>query len=272
MTKPNKDTHQLTNKKLSIQICLSGLSFCILDSQHTVTYLKHFSKHRNLNPLELLDYLKFIIDTETPLKETFNQVTVIYRNDLATVVPKDLFRENNLADYLKFNSKILHTDFVSYDELDTQPLVLVYVPLVNINNFIYDTFGAFTYKHFATVFIEQTLTYKTDNSTETMFVNVGENQFEVVVLNQGKLLLYNAFSYATKEDFIYYILFTAEQLKLNPESFKLIFTGNISRNDSLFEIAYKYIRFVDLCEVSHTLQFTTEIPEPHENMVLLNSF
>ena len=48
-----------------------------------------------------------------------------------------------------------------------------------------------------------------------MYVNVSYTNLEIVVFKNKKLELYNIFCFSTKEDFIYYILFVAEQLKLN---------------------------------------------------------
>ena len=76
----NIETNKLTNQRLSIQISLSGLSFSILDvSSQTIVALKSFKKSRVLTPLELLDYLKFVIDTEHLKQNTYSQITVIYR-------------------------------------------------------------------------------------------------------------------------------------------------------------------------------------------------
>ena len=50
----------------------------------------------------------------------------------------------------------------------------------------------------------------------------------------------------TKEDFIYYLLFTAEQLQLNPEEFPVVLMGSVNKNDDLFNITYKYVRHVSL--------------------------
>jgi hypothetical protein len=51
-----------------------------------------------------------------------------------------------------------------------------------------------------------------------MTVHFSEGHFEIIIQNQ-KLLFFNSFDYQTPEDFIYYVLFTAEQLSLNPENF-----------------------------------------------------
>ena len=268
----NIETNKLTNQRLSIQISLSGLSFSILDvSSQTIVALKSFKKSRVLTPLELLDYLKFVIDTEHLKQNTFSQITVIYRNDLSTLVPETLFDETNIADYLKFNNKILPSDFISYDQL-SNGTVNVYVPLVNINNYIYDTFGAFTYKHYSTLFIEHLINLK-DGLDSNMYVDVDENQFEIAVLKEQKLIFYNTFSYSTKEDFIYYILFTAEQLQINPETFTLVFSGLIDEDSELYEIAYKYVRHISKGNQDLGFQFEPDMKQVvANNPILLTSF
>jgi hypothetical protein len=51
-----------------------------------------------------------------------------------------------------------------------------------------------------------------------MTVHFSEGHFEIIVIQNQKLLLFNSFDYQTP-DFIYYVLFTAEQLSLNPKTF-----------------------------------------------------
>lgn len=265
----------ISNLKLSIQVSLSGLSFCILDTENnTITFLKTFSFNKKLNPNLVLDKLQHYFNTEAELKETFNEVIVIHKNELSTLVPKALFNKDNLADYLKFNNKILSTDFITFDEIKLNDSINVYVPYININNYLYDVFGEFTYKHFSSILIEEVLKAEKNADKPKMYVNICNEYFEVVVVENGKLKFYNTFEYYTKEDFIYYILFTAEQLGLNPESLELIFTGNIDSKDELYAVAYKYIRFVFFSKRLDNYKYS-ETAQPQNNysqFVILNSF
>jgi len=271
MVKANNETLKETIKRLSIQIGLNGLSFSIFDnSSNNVSSLKSFTKDRILTPMELLDYLKFVVDTEHLKSKSFDSVTIIYKNELSTLVPKELFNEEHIADYLKFNNKILPTDYISFDELNDQT-VNVFVPLVNINNFVYDTFGTFTYKHFSTVYIDYVMKHLVNYQETKMFVNVDENLFEILVVKDGKMIFFNTFNYSTEEDFIYYILFTAEQLKLNPEVFSLVFTGNIEEDSPLFSITYKYVRHVSIEKPKFSINVENDLKQKG-NEVLLNSF
>jgi hypothetical protein len=90
-----------------------------------------------------------------------------------------------------------------------------------------------------------------NNDEKQVYVHFSKNKFEIVVVQNQKLLLYNSFDFVIPEDFIYYLLFTTEQLNLNPEHFKVQLLGLISDDSELFEIANKYIRNVSLLDVSN---------------------
>lgn len=267
------NTHNiLTNQELSIQLSLSGLSFCILNTDtNTITYLQHvdFSKK---TPSDLLDAVKHEFNTNSNLQKEFSKLTVIHENEWSTLVPKPLFNEDNLADYLKFNTKILKTDFITFDNINQNDSVNVYVPFTNINNYLFDKFGSFTYKHFSTVLIEQLLTLEKNSNTSKVYVNVNTDSFEVIAFNTGKLTLYNTFNYQTKEDFIYYLLFTFEQLQLNPETVELVFLGNLNKEHAIYKIAYKYVRHVSFGNRFDTFAFAEKPTYSYSNFTLLKSF
>lgn len=273
MTLKNNITKINNNSELSIQISLSGLSFCILQKDtNTITYLKHFNFDKKLNPFELLDHLKHIFNTEDAFQEAFNSVFIIHVNELATLVPKPLFNEDCLADYLKFNSKILKSDFITYDDIKLNESVNVYVPYVNINNFIYEKFGAFTFKHFSTILIEQLLLVEKNTESPKVYAHVSSSHFELIITKNSKLLLYNSFEYTSEEDFIYYLLFTAEQLNLNPESLELVFLGDVLKDDALYNMAYKYIRHIRFGNRNDNYRYTETPSTNHSDFTLIKSF
>ena len=70
--------------------------------------------------------------------------------------------------------------------------------------------------------------------------------------------------------FIYYILFTAEQLQLNPEYFKLEVLGAIQEDDEYYKIAYKYVRNISLFDVTDIRNSYTE-EQNRQHFILLHS-
>jgi hypothetical protein len=100
--------------------------------------------------------------------------------------------------------------------------------------------------HHSSVFIESFLLIKR-HSIEPMqvFVNVHSGFFDMVVIHDRKLRFHNSFAYSTAEDFIYFVLFVFEQLKLLPEKVLVTLSGEILKNSAIYEIMYKYIRNLD---------------------------
>lgn len=256
------------NNILSIQFSLGGFSFCVSDfiSKETL-YFSEYNFETPLNSLEeLLEEIKDIFQKNPILHFEYQEVFVIHQNNLNTIVPENYFDENLLKDYLSFNIKILPTDYIAFDTVQGIEAKNVYVPYVNINNFLFQNFGEFEYKHHSTILIEKLL--KKNPSEKKMFVNVAENNLDIVVLQHEKLLFSNSFLFDTKEDFIYYVLFVAEQLQLDNENFNLYFLGEITLDSDLYKIAYKYIKNVYFLESSNPI-FKEIDCKKHTNFLLL---
>lgn len=244
----NSQTHTII-KKLSIQVCLDGLSFFTqnISSQEVIDY-KTIPFTQKVDPASLLTEITLIFNNHIELQESFKKVEVVYSNTLFTIVPKAIFDAEKLTDYLKFNTKILATDFIAYDTIDTQDIVTIYVPYTNVNNFFFDTFGTFDYYHGMSLFIKKVLTNEVSHDAPKVHIHVHKNSFDFIVTHKKKLLLANSFEFYTKEDFIYYTLFTLEQLELNPDTVAIEFTGHIKKEDPLYTIAHTYIRSITIKE------------------------
>ena len=262
-------------KELSIQIHLNGLSFCILNrSSNSVEFLKTIAFDHKLNPSSILNHLKEELSSNTIFSEDFDAVLVIHQNELATLVPTELFDKNHKADYLKFNTKILRTDFISQDEMLENNSINVYVPYVNVNNYIFETFGEFVYKHASTILVDSILQkIKTIESPE-VYINVNSSSLELLVVEKKKLLLFNVFEYHSKEDFIYYILFVFEQLQLDTETTIVNLSGSINKDDDLYNMLYTYVRHIAFVETDFSFKFSNEIDSEklHHHYLILNSF
>ncbi len=243
----NVQNSSLSYTKLSIQISLNGLSFCVLDSiNNTILKQESVLFDEEKIPFQVQKKLEELLKNNGITQMSFSDVTVIHNNMLFSLVPKALFNKKELANYLKYNAKILANDHIDFDEITAYDIVNVYVPFVNINNYIYDLFGEFEYKHNGTILIETLLNNFNSGKEPICYVHVLENQLDITVIANKKLLFFNSFNFQTKEDFIYYLLFTIEQLKLDTETIKVRLFGSIEEEDNLYNICYKYIRNIDV--------------------------
>lgn len=269
----NIDSLNLEDNYLSIQLSLDGFSFCIynkIEDKVGVFGVYEFENSTG-SPFQHLENVKQLFDQEKLLQHNYKAVFVTHFNNLVAQVPQPLFNKNCLTNYLQYTVKVLEDDFIAYDELSNSEIINVYIPFVNINNFLLDIYETFVYKHSSTVLIENLLNQYKNLEDSFCFVNVTGHHFEIVVIKNKKLELFNFFSFSTKEDFIYYILFTAEQLNLNPEEFELILMGDIEKESELYAIVYQYIRNIKFYTPNNDNLKLNEIAS-HSHFTLLNQF
>ncbi len=251
---------------------MNGLSFATFD---TLTNKPQALQKINLGKVNVTSKIEDLFaeafQNHPELKAGYDEIVIIHSNNLSTFVPAPLFDEEYLGSYLQFNTKVFETDFFAFDELSNYEMNNVYIPYVNMNNYFIDRFGTFDYKHSNTVLVNKLLDLSKNSEERKMFVHISDTHFEIVILQNQKLQLYNSFDYKTPEDFLYYILFTAEQLHLNPENFKLELLGKVIKDDALYDIAYKYVRNVSLFDVSFMQNSLTET-ENREHFILLHSW
>ena len=114
------------NLVLSIQAGLSGLSFFVLDRFSEIivdVIVENFSKQQT--PDQLLKAVKTAFNRNDSLQQSFSKVQIIHDNEMQTLVPSALFEEAHLSDYLKYNTKIFKTDFITYDVIQNKDAMLV---------------------------------------------------------------------------------------------------------------------------------------------------
>lgn len=255
--------------KLSIQFNLDGFSFCIsdLESNQDLFFTEYLFDETLNSPVDLLNKIESIFKSDANLQLEYAKIEAIHQNNLSTLVPNEYFDENSLDSYLKHNIKTLKNDFITIDDLSNIEAKNVYIPFVNINNYLFQNFGEFEFKHHITVLIDKLIAINNSNEN-VMYINVSKNNFDIIILEDKKLILSNSFTYNSKEDFIYYVLFTAEQIQLNTEEFKLYFMGEINTASEIYKIAYKYIKNISFLESKNAIFKDLDIPK-HANFILL---
>lgn len=256
--KATKD-EKINHKKLSIQVRLNGLSFCLLDSQtREVTWFETIHFPKEYNPVKILGQIQLLYQKQEQLKQPVDEVVLLFSNQLYSLVPEKYFIPEEASSYLKFNTKILKTDIVAQDVLSQNQIVNVYIPYTNITNYFFDRYGEFEYRHAVSVLTEAALNRDAGEEIH-MYVNCQSPYFDLVAVKNNRLLLANTFHYQSPEDFIYYLLFTAEQANADPLEFRLFMLGEISEESEIYKMAYTYVKNI------HLLDPELELTEPPQS-------
>ena len=264
----NKNIEVTSKRKLSIQFSLDGFSFCTTNTHNEVIEFSSYSFSKTKNSPELvLEKLQDIFKKEKSLQYDFETVTVIHQNNLNTLVPNEYFKEDALKSYLKYSIKTIATDLITFDELDFMNSKNVYIPYVNINNFLFQNFGEFEYKHYSSVLLEKLFSIATNDIC--CYIHVSKSTFDIVIIKNSNLQFFNIFEYKTKEDFMYYVLFTLEQLDLSTEETLVSILGDMEEDSDLFRLMYTYIRNIDFLSSKNAVFNNQKEISKHSNFILL---
>ncbi len=264
----NNNIEVTSKRKLSIQFSLDGFSFCTTNTHNEVIEFSSYSFSKTKNSPELiLEKLQDIFKKEKSLQYDFETVTVIHQNNLNTLVPNEYFKKDALKSYLKYSIKTIATDLITFDELDFMNSKNVYIPYVNINNFLFQNFGEFEYKHYSSVLLEKLFSIASNDIC--CYIHVSKSTFDIVIIKNSNLQFFNIFEYKTKEDFMYYVLFTLEQLDLSTEETLVSILGDMEEDSDLFRLMYTYIRNIDFLSSKNAVFNNQKEISKHSNFILL---
>ena len=236
-----------THKTLSIQVRLDGFSFYIKsEPEQELKDAKSFPFEGSLNPEQCLVEIKRIVEDEDLLDLNYDEIKVTYYNELYTLVPEALFDEEKSADYLKYTTKILSTDYLAHDLVDQLGIVCVYIPFTNINNYFFECFGSFEYLHAITLAVGRLLSNSKDTEGAQMHVFLRAHNFDLIAYQGSHLQLCNTFDHSVPEDMAYHILFCYEQLGFDLNKDMLNIHGILEKESDTYKLLYTYVRNINV--------------------------
>lgn len=92
-----------------------------------------------------------------------------------------------------------------------------------------------------------------NSKNDEIYINLMHQKLEVCVLSNGEFIFYNLFETKTKEDFLFYILYTLNQLNISPNTVSLYAFGDIMNSPYYYETLQKYVRHISFNEADKQL-------------------
>ena len=234
---------QTRNYILSVQLELRKLSFAVYNPEKN----KFIGVEQYYFPdIESIDQIPSffgkILNHRNSFGFAYKSVIFLYDNTFSTLIPEALFNPDKKNLYLGFSQPYQENSRIVFDKLvNNQAVNIYYLPNPIIEK-AKDFWPNVSIMHFSSVLIESlTVNFKNKVDTKTIFINVRNRCFDLVYFKENKLHFYNSFDFNTKEDFIYFLLVSLDNLMLNPEDVKLIVLGEIDKIDSSYNMIHQYI-------------------------------
>ena len=237
---------------LSIQLGIHHFSYCLLNTTtFTYDYVKKYPlTSKDNTETEITE----IINHDSILKAEFFSQSVAFVNFPSTLVPDRLYKKEEAEILLAFNSKVNGT--ILADNIFSQNAYLIYCVPESILTIVSNFFPKAKYKAQESILIQQYSQLNTENKKTYLYLN--EQKVGITIFEGDKLIFNNSFKYTNKEDLLYYVLFSFEQLNISPNSIDVTVFGTIEDTDEYFGLMYEYIRNIKLGKRPHQFTFPTE--------------
>ena len=225
----NFDSNQISNLHLSIELSSSSLSYCIIDTQKYRCLLLSSQKLETDNLLE-------IFSNDDYLSQNFKSKSISFVNFANTLVPFELYEKKDKENLFALNHE-LNDEVLLEDNLREEIINLHAVPKLffqTIKNILPDA----ALRSQSSILINNFTNLNL--KVETMFLYLKDSFVNIVVTKGKNLLFQNKFNYVTKEDLLFYVLFSIQELNFSNEDINTIVYGNVTEDE--FSILYDYIR------------------------------
>lgn len=262
---------------LVLQIDRESLTLAVLDNISN-DFLAFESWHfkKAVSDVQIAEQIERLCTDHDWLTNGFKRVDAIVTSEKFTFIPAAMFDSAAAKDYLTFNVPLGENDVVRNDVLRQADARNVYAVDRKLENALLKISSSARIRHHLTPLVEKMLSGSKNTNEKRVHAHVRQGQFDLIIADNGKLLLANVYTYHSPEDFIYFLLFAAEQLKLNPEKFDLEISGEVETDSSLSAIAKKYIRNVKFAERPNGVRFAEGFnqfpPQYHYNLFALHFF
>ena len=262
---------ELDHYSLVMQVGIYDLQFAVVDSQDNQCmavedYLLKGVKTVNAR----LKLIKEILDNHEFLTAGFwKDVKLCLKTHKFTLVPANMFVQENAADYLALNSEI-KTSFeeVNYYKQISVDTINVFAGETKLCRWIESIYKKKKVHiiHQGSAFIEAVLKHADHVQEKSMYCFVDRGIIHMVVTENDKLLFYNQFAARKKEDFLKYIMLVFQELKMNPKANQLFLWGFIKQNSDEMTLLKKYIRNISFGSKPSFLKYNYAFDEIEDHL------
>lgn len=217
---------------------------------------------------DLLQILEQLFDSHAFLKAGFwKKIKVAVKNQKFVQVPAELFSEDSIGEYLKFNATL---DPAKEECLSCANSKANAVTVFAINSDLKNWLNAVypnnppLFTHQSAALIEGTLHYAEGRDDNPLYIYVDRFKLHILASEGGKLVYYNQFAIKEFSEYIKYIMLVLKSLDMDQKSSQVVLWGYIGKNSPHYHEFYKYISNVAFGEEPDYLNFGyvfDEVPE-----------
>lgn len=225
--------------EISIQVSLDGFSFCVSSEDHTLRAFRRYSFSDIVMQDDLIQAVDKVLQKDELLRLPHRNARVIIHSRKSTLVPREFHRDEHLKKLLEFNHPLDDLDEVHYSDIGGCDSVMVYAIPTYLAGMFSERYSNISFYNQAVPFLDAIFGRRKPETA--VFVQLNKDFFDIAVLVDGKLKLYNSFLYVGETDLIYFILYVCKQLQLDAKYVRCYYTGEFITHADLEDAITSYM-------------------------------
>nr|WP_319397886.1 DUF3822 family protein [uncultured Carboxylicivirga sp.] len=269
---PSFDESITTSYFLSIRSASDGLSFCVLDPV-TNTYIAYADiPFKDVSADNIKTQEQLI--TEKLLNLPYKKVLFMIETSNATLVPTALYDPSKKEELYRLNHSIENDNWVLMEhKIKMADAWNIFAIPKFLYHLIKNQFDSVSFYQQYSPFVEGCLlSAQSAKSENSIHIDMHDHFFDVVAMESRSLKLCNSFKFSSTNDFVYFVLFTFEQLKMTTENTRIYLHGVYDRQNPNYLALKNYLRHTKIITPSYhfnfsdTLKLKDEYKQEHHNL------
>jgi len=237
------DPEKSLSYDITIQCSLDGFCFVISDfKERKIIDIETYQTSETGDESLVMEALEKCIFKKGLYERPVHNVRYIVGNRLNTLIPEELFDEQQLDSYFLFSHELPTGHSLSYDKLPELKSVNVYALSALQKKRICNLWNNVSFVHQSSVFLNGIMHEDPFDDKTIAYVNVNSRSFDLAIVSEGKLMFFNNFRFNTKDDFIYFLMFAFKQQQLSGQEVPVYLSGLITGNSEIVKLCERYIK------------------------------
>lgn len=225
----------------------------------TIVFYGDYSLQSVSGNEDLREQLSNILSKDSFLNKTYSAVKICWFTDFE-IIPAIFFDADEMGKETAFN-KIMNGEANFVFE----------VPAA-LSTVLQNKFGTIEHYHSGAAMIER-LRKEALAKSDKLFININADNIEIACFDDEMTLkIYNRYEYKAYQDYIYFVLLVADEMKINREEVKAVLIGEVSQDSQLYEMTNRYFMNIAFIGRPHDMNFSRSFDEypKHFNYPLYN--
>lgn len=191
---------------------------------------------------EYISLLDQFFSQESMLMKKYPAAVAGIATPFHTLVPSALFDPSKLDNYLKFNFRLTDGFLAASDPIEESGAHNVYGFLPGLKEMLRNHFRDAVIVHRSSAFLKAVSLYdKLFPSVTALYLHISDESSLLACFDEQKPVFFNSFPAGSREDLLYFLLYTLEQLKQRPEAVRLTISGMVREGSDDLNFLRQYI-------------------------------